>query len=84
MTLFLCRRLSETLLSFLDMCIKDFQMDQWLFAIPLCHFLYDCCKPYQSVYDQRKANHTNPNWWGVEHFKPLVDKYKSETKYRTM
>ncbi|KAI0224561.1 hypothetical protein LSAT2_024436 [Lamellibrachia satsuma] len=71
--------LTQALFKFLDICVSKFHLDRWLLAVPLSHFLCDCSKPYQSVYDQLKAKHVSQQWWGVQHFKPLVDKFKHKT-----
>ena len=78
------RNLGESIQAICRHVVKDYRdLHDWLFAVPLVHFLTQASKPFSNevlVMDEPKPN--NDEWWGANGFSTKAVRERTFTDTR--
>jgi len=71
----------DYLQSFVKFLAKNTENAYWLFCVPLLHFLWDKCKPFEAPSDNIEHTAIQPVWWGVEEYEGAHDNFKGRSRW---
>ncbi|KAH3728245.1 hypothetical protein DPMN_054198 [Dreissena polymorpha] len=74
-----CRNLRKALLNIVKMQPKSDKDPSWMFCLPLLHFVFGVCQPYDELGEDMSHASQAPKWWGIVDIKPEIDQFKNNT-----
>ena len=78
----LFRKVADSVLQFsrsIAGCTTD---PSWMFCVPIIHFLFDKCKPFEEASSKVNHNEKTPEWWGIVEYGNDIDKFKEKGKWK--
>ncbi|XP_052243691.1 E3 ubiquitin-protein ligase rnf213-alpha-like [Dreissena polymorpha] len=79
LTLATNENLRKALLNIVKMQPKSDKDPSWMFCLPLLHFVFGVCQPYDELGEDMSHASQAPKWWGIVDIKPEIDQFKNNT-----